>query len=108
MAERIIMLVCFSMCALQFLIISALNKDSITPITFWSGGENKLKKQLKNIQDYNYEMALLYKKCAIGFFITGLCSCIHPFIGIALLILDCTIGIFAVYKKYKKIYSKYS
>ena len=108
MAERIIMLISFSMCAVPFLIISAFNKDSITPITFWSGGENKLKTKIKNIKDYNYEMALLYRKCAIVFFVTGLCSCIHPIIGIVLGFLDCTIGIVLVYKKYKNILNQYS
>lgn len=53
MAERIIMLICCLMCSVPFWIISVFNKDSITPIAFWSGGENKLKQAVKNIKDYN-------------------------------------------------------
>lgn len=103
MAERIIMLVCSFMCSVPFWIISSFNKDSITPISFWSGGEAELKTKLKNIKEYNYEMASLYRKCAIAFYISGICSCIHPIIGIVLLGLEVTIGIVLVYKKYKSI-----
>lgn len=108
MAERIIMLVCFFMCSVPFWIISTFNKDSITPISFWSGGENKLNSKLKNVKDYNYEMALLYRKCAIAFLITGIGSCIYPIIGILFLGIECIIGIFFLYKSYKNILNKYS
>lgn len=108
MAERIIMLVCCFMCSVPFLIISTFNKDSITPITFWSGSEDKLKAKLKHIRDYNYEMASLYRKCAIAFLLSGICSCIQPVMGIVLLGLECTIGVVLVYKRYKYIVSKYS
>ena len=102
------MLICLFMCAVPFLIISVFNKDSVTPITFWSGGENKLKDKINNINAYNQEMALLYRKCAIAFLIAGICSCIHPIIGIILVVLECTIGVFFVYRNYKKILNKFS
>ncbi len=108
MVERIIMLGVFFWCSVPFWIISTFNKDSITPISFWSGGEGELKTKLKSIKEYNYEMALLYRKCAIAFFGTGLCSCIHLTIGIVLLGLELTIGIVLVYKKYIRILHKYS
>ena len=108
MIERIIMLVSFFMCAVPFWIISIFNKDSTTPISFWSGGENKLKGKLNNIKGYNHEMALLYRKCAVSFWIAGICSCIHPIIGIIMGGLECTIGVFFVYRNYKKILTEYS
>lgn len=109
MLERIIMCVCFLMCAVPFVIIGVWNKDNhITPITFWSGEENKLKNKLKNIKKYNGEMASLYKKCAAAFFITGVCSCIHPVMGLGMLGLECTIGIYLAYRSYIRILNKYS
>ncbi len=108
MVERIIILICFFMCAVPFLIISIFNKNSMTPIAFWSGSENTLKNQVKNVKDYNLEMASLYKKCAIAFLITGVCSCIHPVAGMVMLGVECTLGIYFVYKKHKSILNQYS
>lgn len=108
MLERIIMCVSFLMCAVYFMIVGVWNKESMTPIAFWSGGENKLKQELKNIREYNYEMASLYRKCAFAFIIAGITSLIHPVIGLVLLGLECTVGIYFVHRSYKGILKKYS
>ena len=109
MITKLIMLVSFFMCSVPFLIISSYNKnDSLTPIPFWSGSENKLKNKLKNIEKYNEEMAAVYKKCAAAFGIAAISSLIHPLIGIIVLAFNCTIGIYIVFKKYKTILEKYS
>ena len=67
MVGRIIALVSCLMCAFPFFIIAAYNKNSREPITFWSG-DTTLKAKVKNVQEYNREMAVLYKKCALAFF----------------------------------------
>ena len=107
MAERIIAFICCLLCAIPLLIISVYNKDSKDPISFWSG-DTSLKKKLKNVRDYNKEMAQLYQKCAFVFLVTGIAFIIYPIAGIILLCFDCTIGIYIVYRKYKKILKIYS
>jgi Na+-transporting NADH:ubiquinone oxidoreductase subunit NqrB len=107
MAERIVGLVCCWLCAFPFLVIGIYNKDSNEPITFWSG-DNTLKEKIKDIKNYNIEMADLYKKCAIVFFLTGILFVIAPFVGVIFVILDCTAGIYVAYRFYKKILEKYS
>ncbi len=107
MAERIIGLISCILCAIPFLIISVYGKDSKTPINFWSG-DTSLKKKIHNITAYNKEIADLYKKCAFAFVVAGLGCLLYPLSGIILIILECTTGIYVVYKEYKKILKKYS
>lgn len=107
MAGRIIGFICCLMCALPFFVISVYNKDSSEPINFWSG-DTSLKTKVKNIRDYNKEMAALYKKCAIAFFLTGVGFVVYPAIGIVLICFECTLGIYVVYRNYKKILETYS
>lgn len=97
---------CF-MCAVPFIIISVYDKDSKEPINFWSG-DKTLKSKVKNIQEYNKEMAALYKKCAIAFIIAGIGCMIHLLIGVFMICFNCTFGIYITYRCYKNILSKYS
>ena len=107
MVGRIVGLVSCLMCAVPFFIISVYNKDSNEPINFWSG-DTSLKNKVKNIRDYNKEMAALYKKCAFAFLIAGIGYVVYPIVGIVLICFDCTVGIYIVYSNYKKILKSYS
>ena len=106
MGTRIVGLICCILCAVPFLIISVYNKDSREPIPFWSG-DTTLKSKVKNIPEYNKAMALLYRKCAIAFLVTGLGFLVMPAIGTAMICLDCTIGIYIVYRNYKRFLALY-
>ncbi len=109
MLAKIVMFVCCVLCAVPFLIISAYNRDNaITPITFWSGGEGKLKKKLQDIQGYNGEMAAVYRKCALAFLMAGAGALIHMAVGLVILVFDCTVGIYLVHRRYKMILRKYT
>lgn len=107
MVGRIIAAFACLMCAFPFLVIAIFNKDSKEPINFWSG-DTTLKDKVKNVREYNIEMAALYKKCAIAFVITGIGFLAVPLVGVVLLCFDCTLGIYIVYRNYKKILEKYS
>lgn len=107
MVGRIIGLIACIMCAFPFVIISVYDKDSKEPINFWSG-DTTLKSKVKNVQEYNKEMAGLYKKCAIAFLVTGIGFLIFSMLGIIMLCFDCTLGIYLVYRNYKKILNLYS
>jgi len=107
MLGRIIALVSCLMCAFPFFVIAIFNKDSKDPINFWSG-DTTLKDKVRNVHEYNIEMAALYKKCAIAFVITGIGFLAVTLVGVVLLCFDCTLGIYIVYRNYKKILEKYS
>jgi len=106
MIGSIIGLISCLLCAVPFLIISKYDKNSATPIAFWSGDQS-LKEKINDIPNYNKEMAGLYKLCAFAFIICGIGCLINLYFGIVLLLLICTIGFLLVYKKYKSILSKY-
>ena len=88
------------MCAVPFFIIAQFDKNSKTPINFWAG--------VKDVEDYNKEMAALYQKCAIAFLLCGIVFFVFPVAGVVVLVLICTVGIYIVYREYKKILSKFS
>ncbi|MEZ3505747.1 MAG: hypothetical protein K1W10_02095 [Lachnospiraceae bacterium] len=107
MAGRIVGLISCVMCAIPFLIIAIYDKDSKEPIKFWSG-DTTLKAKVKNVKDYNREMARLYQRCSIAFLITGIGFIVTPIVGAILICFDCTFGIYLMYRNYKRILSLYS
>ena len=107
MLGRIIGMVCCTLCAFPFFIIGYYNKNSKEPINFWSG-DKKLKETVKNVQGYNDEMSKLYMKCALAFVAAGVLCLIHIGVGICFMLLECTLGIYVVWKIYKNILLKYS
>ena len=107
MFGQIVGLICGIMCAIPFFIISVYDKDSLEPITFWSG-DTSLKSKVTNIPEYNKEMAALYKKCGLAFLIMGLALFVFFPVGIVILIFNCTLGVYLVWRVYKKILARYS
>ncbi len=107
MADRIICFMCSFILALVLFFIAVIGKNSDQPITFWSGDES-LESKLINIPEYNKEMSLLYKKCSLAVILTGAGFFIMPLAGSILLAIDCTEGIYFVYRCYKHIFKKYS
>ena len=107
MAGKIIGFICCVMCGIPFWVIAAYNKNSQTPISFWSG-DNSLKDKVKDVANYNREMAVVYKTYAVAYLVAAVGFLFHPIAGVAVLVLDCTVGIWLVYRAYKKILSKYS
>ncbi len=107
MVGRIVGLLSCLMCAIPFLIISVYNKESKDPINFWSG-DTSLKSKVKNVGEYNKKMAVLYKRCTVAFLVSGIGFMITPYLGVAMICFDCTIGIYLVYQNYKRILEEYS
>lgn len=48
------------------------------------------------------------KKCSIAFLIAGIGFMVTPIAGVILICFDCTLGIYLMYKNYKRILSLYS
>ena len=107
MFGKIVCLISSIMCSLPFFIVGKFGKDGVEPISFWAG-DKSLKSVVLNVKDYNKEMADLYLKCGWFFLICGLIGLIEAYVGIVLLCVGSIVGIFIVYKLYKRILSRYS
>lgn len=107
MLERIIMLFCCLLCAFPLFVVSKYDKDGNEPMGFWTN-DKSLKSKVKNVSDYNQEMAALYKKYAYALVLAGVGGLIHMMVGLVLLGVVCTVGIWLLYRGYKKILAKYS
>ena len=102
MAGRIIGFVCALVCAFPFYLIPYCMKGSNTPINFWSG-DTTLKSKVKNIPQYNLEMTALYHKYGLSFLAAGIGFLIMPEIGAVIICLACSIGLYLLYRGYKRI-----
>ena len=107
MAGRIISFICYLLCAVPFWTIAKYNKNSKDPISFWSG-DTSLKDKVKDIPAYNREMAAVYNRYAWCFAVAAVGGAVHPLVGVGILAFACTVGIFLVYRAYKRILKKYS
>ena len=96
MAEKIVGLISCLLCAVPFLIIGIFEKNSKEPITFWSG-DKTLKSKVKDVT-----------ACAFAFMLSGICCLISLGFGIVMLVLDCTAGVYLMYRSYKRILERNS
>lgn len=107
MAGKIIGCLCCLICGFSFFMIAYCAKDNDEPISFWTG-DTSLKDKVKNVFDYNKEMAQLYRRYAVIYFIDGIIFFIKPLLGVIFLCLSVSIGGYIVYLEYKKILKKYT
>lgn len=107
MAGRIIAFFCSLLCAFPFYLIPHCFKDNKNPINFWNG-DTTLKSKVKNIPQYNLEMTALYHKYGLSFLAAGVGFLLMPEIGTVVLFLDCSLGLYLVYRGYKKILERNS
>ena len=103
---HIIGLICCLLCALPFFVLAAFGKDSDEPINFWSG-DTTLKSKVRDVKGYNKEMSALYNQYGAAFVIAGLGCLILPVTGVILIGLNSTLGLYLVYRKYRKILQMY-
>ena len=108
MLSRIVISFCFLLCGAPFLLVASVQKNGDMPISFWSGGEKKLKGTVTDCKGYNVEMARLYRQYGSLIVLAAACALIHPLVGTILFGAECTVGIYLVYKRYKAILEKYS
>ena len=106
MIGRIIGCMSCVLCGLPFLYIGTYEKNNKEPISFWTG-DTSLSSKLKDIQSYNLKMAKLYKNYSIAYFISAITFIFSPIIGMIILCIS-ILGIFVIYKYYKKYLNLYS
>lgn len=80
---------------------------SLPHMSIWSG-DKTLKSKVKDVIAYNLEMGMLYQKCAFAFMLSGICCLISLGFGIVMLVLDCTAGVYLMYRSYKRILERNS
>ena len=108
MPGRIIGCFCSLLCALPFFYLAWEGRQkNAAPLSFWSG-DDTLKDKVKDIPAYNLEMSRLYHLFGMTFAAAALFFLIFPPIGLALIFLNCTLGIYLLWRAYKNILSKYS
>lgn len=107
MISSIITFGAFLLCAIPFYIIALCEKNSTEPITFWTGDET-LKSKVKNIPAYNLAMSRIYLVYAITLTLGAVLSFITLIGSVIIICLDLTVGLYLLYRKYKKILSTYS
>ena len=90
------------LCALPFFIIGVFDKNSSTPISFWSGDQT-LEDKVLYVAEYNRRMGKVFVKWGTGFLAAGLCCFISLAAGIGMLCVICSFGTYAAYKSYQKI-----
>ena len=107
MGGKIICAISFLMCAVPWWGIAKFGKDGKDPISFWSG-DASLKGKVKDIPAYNREMAKVYTIYGWAMFASVIGAMVHVVAGLVIMGLDITVGLFLVYRAYKKILAKYS
>lgn len=107
MVSKIIAFIVSILCYAPWFYIGNFQKDSEEPISFWSG-DTSLKDKVKDIKGYNKEMAALYRKFSWMYLAAIFLSLFDAGIAIGLLCAGSLIGIYWLYKSYKKILAKYS
>lgn len=107
MAAKIISFICYMLCAIPFWVIAKHGKNGQDPISFWTG-DTSLKDKVKDVAAYNREMAALYTAFGWVFFVAAVGSVVHPLVGVGIAVVASTVGIFVLYRVYKKILAKYS
>ena len=104
---QVIYCFCCLTCAFAFILIPLLNKETKEPISFWSC-DASLKDKVKDVENYNKEMTKLYLCYGSCYVVAALIVFISFTISVVILSVSMTIGIFVVYKIYKRILNKYS
>ena len=108
MPGRIIGCFCCLLCALPFFYLAWEGKQkNAAPLAFWSG-DNSLKDKLKDIPAYNTEMSRLYKRHGRSFILYGILFLLSSPIGVVAICLECTAGLYILWKSYQRILDKYA
>lgn len=98
---------CSLFCTLLFFFLTFIGEKYGKPICFW-GGAKSLEDVVKDIPCYNADMSILYRVWAAAWVITAVISLFLSDIGLVLVIANISIGVYIVYRFYKRILSKYS
>lgn len=108
MAGRIIGAFCCVLCGVPFFLLAYMGRIGGKPIQFWAGDERRLSKIVKNVPEYNREMARAYNLYGALYLVTAALMAFSPRIGTVCIVLDCSLFLYLLARKYRQILKKYS
>jgi len=73
---------------------------------FWSGSTVD-SKEIADISAYNRANGFMWLTYATVIALSGVLSLFNTWVGVALLVVTCTVGIAVIFATYKRIYGKY-
>ena len=106
MADIVIWFACVWGCAILFIGIGCFAEQRKKPMWFWTGDMDK-EIQVTDVKAHNKAHGTMWKKYSIWFWLAGITYVFSVKIALAILILSCTVGLFQLYRTYKKIEKKY-
>lgn len=107
MAGQIIGCISCVLCALPFLLIARYQPRSGEPIAFWSGDES-LRDRVRDLPAYNRAMSRLFRRLGLSFLFSGMMMLVWDLAGLILLGLTCTVGIYLVWRGYRRALAAYA
>ena len=105
MAGRIILALCCLLCASGFFLAGYLTRISSAPVQFWTGSEEKLKETLQDVPGYNRKMGTAFRLYAAAWLFCDLLGAAYPPAGVLGITALCTLGLYLLYRRYRKIVS---
>lgn len=95
------------LCGVPFFLIAYVGRISSKPIPFWSG-DKRLDSIVKNVPEYNREMAAAYRLYGAQFLVTAGLMLFWPKVGTVCMVLVCSLSLYLLARKYHQILKKYS
>ena len=102
MAERIILSLCSLLSAGLFFLMGYLCRISSAPVPFWTGSGEKLKVAVTDVSGYNRKMGEAYRRYGALWCLCAGVGAARPMAGIVGIGLMCTLGLFLLYRYYRK------
>lgn len=107
MSGRIIGAFCCVLCSVPFFLLAYMGRIGGKPIPFWAGDE-RLYKIVKNVPEYNREMAQAYNVYGALYLVTAAVMAYAPKVGTVCIVLDCSLFLYLLARRYHQILKKYS
>jgi hypothetical protein len=106
MVEKLIVGLCGILCAVPFLFMSLFGRNGNYPLNFWSG-DDSLEEKVADVKAYNRSMSLMYLVYGIILLVTACLAFWNIFVVIGLWCLEFSVGIYVLYRLYKKFLKQY-
>jgi hypothetical protein len=107
MAGMIIWSITVFGCAILFFGMGVYAEKREKPMWFWSGSTVDESK-VSDVRAYNKENANMWKIYSLWYWASGIAYFFKEWIGVAILVLGCTLGIGLLVTRYTKIEKKYT
>lgn len=102
MAGRIIIFLSCLLCASAFLLLRYLCSISANPVQFWTGSEERLRQVVKDVPLYNRKLGAAFQRYGLCWLIAAALGALFPPAGILGIGVLCTLGLYLLYRSYRK------